>query len=64
MTKKVLPNKEASQPFTSRDTLAQYMLHAMEERAKESKSAEPNAKFVAAIHLYLKEVERGDKITV
>lgn len=60
----VLTKEQSEQPFQTRDALAQYVLHAMEERAKASRKTGPGDAFVDALHLHLAEMEPGDRITV
>ena len=66
MAKKVaiLTNEQMVQPFTTRDALAQYLLHAMEERANVAAKATQAEPVMAAVHLHLDEMEPGDQITV
>ena len=62
--KQILNDAEMVQPFQTRDALAQYVLHVMEERMQQAKNAKKDGTFSSAIHLHLSEMASGDRITV
>ena len=60
----IFTQEQSEQPFQTRDALAQYVLHVMEERMQQAKNAKGDDTFSGAIHLHLSEMASGDRITV